>query len=115
MKRASQLTLEGCVLRLSPGDLDHEGAARQWEEIFGVGRSRDLLAFTNARLGFVRGVDDKAEGLVSITVGVNGKDELEAIFRRAREEGLQRNGWLDICGIKWFIVLSGQGERNSRL
>ena len=55
MKRSEHLSLEGCVLRLQPGDYDHEAASRQWEETFGVARSRDLLAFTNARLGFTPG------------------------------------------------------------
>ena len=31
------------------GDVDTEGAARQWAEIFDVGTSGHLLTFTNAR------------------------------------------------------------------
>ncbi|KAF2117345.1 hypothetical protein BDV96DRAFT_571935 [Lophiotrema nucula] len=115
MKRTSHLTLEGCILRLAPGEQDHEAASRQWEEIFGVPRSRDLLAFTNARLGFVPGREGETEGLVSITVGVNGKENLNGILERASKEGLCGNGWIDMCGIKWFFVLTGHGETNTRL
>ncbi|KAF9697988.1 hypothetical protein EKO04_004316 [Ascochyta lentis] len=69
MKQTAHLSLEGCVLRLQAGDHGHEAAARDWEEVFGVARSRDLLAFTNARMGFIPGRDGHPEGLVSITVG----------------------------------------------
>jgi hypothetical protein len=110
MKRTSHLTLEGCVLRLAPGNLGHEAAARQWEEVFGVGRSRDLLAFTNARLGFIRGQEGKFEGLVSVTVGVNGTKELQGILDRASTAGLCGEGWINMCGIKWYFVLTGHGQ-----
>ena len=115
MKRAAHLTLQGCVLRLAPGDSNHEGAARQWEELFGVVRSRDLLAFTNARLGFIRGQDGLHEGLVSITVGVDGVDKLEAIRARAREAGMYGSEGIDMCGVLWHFVLTGHGESTSRL
>ncbi|KAF2260672.1 hypothetical protein CC78DRAFT_536259 [Lojkania enalia] len=115
MKRSSHLTLEGCVLRLAPGDLGHEDAARQWEEIFGVGRSRDLLAFTNARLGFIPGRDRESDGLISITVGVNGKDKFNAILERARKEGLCGDGWINMCGVKWFFFLTGHEGARGRL
>ncbi|KAF2275324.1 uncharacterized protein EI97DRAFT_400161 [Westerdykella ornata] len=110
MKRSSHLSLEGCVLRLAPGDLGHEAAARQWEEIFGVGRSRDLLAFTNARLGFARGQEGMSEGLVSITVGVNGRDKLAQIWERATNLGLVEDKWINMCGVRWYLALTGQGE-----
>ncbi|KAF2680804.1 hypothetical protein K458DRAFT_445033 [Lentithecium fluviatile CBS 122367] len=109
MKRAAHLTLQGCVLRLAPGDRGHEAAARQWEHVFGVVRSRDLLAFTNARLGFVSGRDGLHEGLVSITVGVEGRDKLEAILVRASEVGLCGTGFVNMCGIRWYFVLTGHG------
>lgn len=115
MKRSQHLTLEGCVLRLAPGDVGHEAAARQWEDIFGVARSRDLLAFTNARLGFIPGQEGQPEGLVSITVGVNGKDKLEAILERAKKEGLCGDGWINMCGIKWHFVLTGYGNGKVKL
>lgn len=115
MKRASHLTLEGCVIRLAPGDLGHEAASRQWDDIFGVARSRDLLAFTNSRLGFIRGQPGEQEGLVSITVGVNGKERLEAILDRASKAGLCGNGWINMCGIKWYFSLTGHGEAKGKL
>ncbi|KAK7185931.1 hypothetical protein DPSP01_009919 [Paraphaeosphaeria sporulosa] len=110
MKRTSHLNLEGCVLRLAPGDLGHEAAARRWEEVFGVGRSRDLLAFTNARLGFVRGQDGEREGLVSVTVGVNGTREFHAILDRADKAGLCGDGWINMCGVKFYFTLTGHGQ-----
>jgi hypothetical protein len=115
MKRTQHLTLEGCVLRLQPGDHGHEAAARQWEEIFGIARSRDLLAFTNTRMGFIPGREGHADGLVSITVGVKGKDEYKAILERAGKAGICRGGWIEMCGIKWFLALTGHGESRGRL
>ena len=47
VKRRSYLHLHGDVCRLAPGDVDHEATSREWEA-FGIPRSRDLLAFTNA-------------------------------------------------------------------
>lgn len=108
MRRAAHLSLEGCVLRLQPGDYGHEAAARQWEETFGVARSRDLLAFTNARLGFVPGQYARPEGLVSITVGVRGQGRLDAILERARRAGVCENGDVNMCGVRWIFVLTGQ-------
>jgi hypothetical protein len=116
MKRSEHLSLEGCVLRLQPGDTGHEDAARQWEEIFGVGRNRDLLAFTNARLGFIPGREGQAEGLDSITVGVNGRDKLDAILARAREAGITSgNGPVEMCGIKWSFGLTGISSSKGKL
>lgn len=103
------------MLRLAPGDLGHEAAARQWEEIFGVPRSRDLLAFTNARLGFIPGQEGEAEGLVSVTVGVNGRDKLEGILERAREEGICGDGWINMCGVKWYFVLTAVDGTKGKL
>jgi hypothetical protein len=115
MKRSAHLTLEGCVLRLQPGDMDHEAAARQWEELYGVSRSRDLLAFTNTRLGFVGGREGRSEGLVSITIGVNGRDRLDAIIERARGAEVLINGRLEMCGVQWNLVLKGHGDVKSKL
>lgn len=114
MKRTAHISLEGCSLRLSSGQ-NHEEAARQWEEIFGVGRSRDMLAFTNCRLGFARAVEGKSEGLLSVTVGVNGKDKIVEIWERARELGLTEDLWVNICGVRWFFVLTGHGESKGKL
>jgi hypothetical protein len=110
MKRSTHLSLEGCVLRLQPGDYGHEAAAREWEEIFGVERSRDLLAFTNARLGFVPGQRGRPEGLISLTIGVEGRDQLDAILHRAREAGVCNNGGVQMCGVKWNFVLTGHED-----
>lgn len=110
MRRSAHLTLEGCILRLQPGDYGHEAAARQWEEIFGVARSRDLLAFTNARVGFVPGREGRTEGLVSITVGVRGQEKLDAILRRARQANVCMDGRVEICGVQWLFVLAGHEE-----
>ncbi|KAF2123533.1 hypothetical protein P153DRAFT_303653 [Dothidotthia symphoricarpi CBS 119687] len=110
MYRSRHLNLQGCVLRLQPGDYGHEDAARQWEEMFGVARSRDLSAFTNARLGFVPGREGQPEGLVSISVGVNGKETLDCIHERAREAGAFQNGCIEMCGIKWVFSLTGHSE-----
>jgi hypothetical protein len=110
MKRSAHLALEGCVLRLQPGDYGHELAARQWEDIFGVARSRDLLAFTNARMGFIPGRNCQPEGLVSITVGVETQEKLNAILERAREAGVYNDNCVDMCGIRWNFVLTGHGK-----
>lgn len=110
MRRAAHLSLEGCILRLQPGDYGHEAAARQWEEIFGVARSRDLLAFTNARMGFVPGEKGLPEGLVSITVGVRGQDKLDAILERAKKAGVYTGGEVHMCGVRWSFTLTGHEE-----
>jgi hypothetical protein len=108
MRRSAHLSLEGCILRLRPGEYDHEAAARQWEETFGVARSRDLLAFTNARMGFVPGQGGHPEGLVSITAGVSGQANLNGILERARAMGVCQNGVVNMCGVRWNFVLTGQ-------
>ena len=113
MKRTAHLTLEGCVLRLQSGDHGHEAAARQWEEIFGVARSRDLLAFTNARIGFVPGKEGHSEGLVSITVGVKGEEKLAAILNRAKQIDAFNDGHVTMCGVRWNFVLTG--HENAKL
>ncbi|KAH7069552.1 hypothetical protein BKA63DRAFT_421404 [Paraphoma chrysanthemicola] len=119
MKRTEHLSLLGCVLRLQPGDSDHEAASRQWEELFGVARSRDLLAFTNAKMGFVAGQEGQPEGLVSITVGVKGQDKLDAIVKRARDAGVYSAHGIDICGVRWYLwltgTMTGQSEAKGKL
>ncbi|KAI8931559.1 hypothetical protein NX059_011214 [Plenodomus lindquistii] len=115
MRNASHLSLQGCILRLEPGNVDHGGASRQWEEIFGVGRSRDLLAFTNARLGFVAGRKGLSEGLVSITIGVSDQEKLNALEERARAAGVHRGGHLEMCGVKWYLCLTGLSMATPKL
>ena len=92
MRRRLHLHLHGVVYRPTPGDVDHEAASREWEDVFGILRSRDILAFTNARMGFIRGVEGQPDGLVPITIGVEGQDEFNAVLDRAREEGLCGDG-----------------------
>lgn len=67
MKKHSHLHLLGALLRLAPGDVDMEGAAREWTDVFGVKMTRVLLAFTNARMGFVRGEKGREAGLESLS------------------------------------------------
>jgi hypothetical protein len=110
MKRAGHLQLVEVVCRLAPGDGETAAAARQWESIFGVkrvrDRRRDMLGFTNAKMEFVRGLEGKPEGLVSITIAVQGEEKLKGIMDRAREEGLREHGWVNMVGVKWYFVLA---------
>lgn len=116
MKKHANLSLLGCILRLAPGDIDAEGASKQWEELFGVLRNRDLLAFTNARLGFVPGSDNEPEGLANITIGVRGQDYLDGILRRAKERGLlQDGGAVRMVGIRFYLSHMGEMAEVSRL
>jgi hypothetical protein len=111
MKKYGDLHLASALLRLAPGDWDTEGASRQWETIFGVGMSRDLVAFTNARMGFVRGQEGKPEGLESITITVNGGDRMDGILQRAKEEGiLNEDGSISMLNVKWYIRYAGGGQ-----
>ena len=118
MKRHGDLFLLGAVLRLAPGDNDAEGGSKQWEALFGVTRSRDLLAFTNARMGFIPGREGQTEGLVSVTIGVKGQKRLDGIYQRAKEMGLSgEHGGIDMIGVRWHFVHLGEldGEAWSRL
>lgn len=105
MRKYSDLHLLGLLLRLEEGNVDTEGAAREWRDTFGVDMSRDLLAFTNARMGFVRGQEGKEAGLESLTIGVEGRERFDGILRKASEEGLCGDGWINMCGFKWYFVL----------
>lgn len=113
MKRCSDLRIVSAVCRLAPGDTDTEAAAQQWEEIFGVTSMNNELIFTNARLHFTEGVDDMPEGLVSITIAVEGEARFTSILNRASEEGLCGDGWINMIGVKWYLELIG--EAKSRL
>lgn len=119
MKKYAHLSLLGAVTRLIPGEGTGEEAATQWERIFGVPRSRDLCAFTNARLGFLRGQDGKPDGIESISVGVVGDRRRREVFRRAEEMGLLDGDglmkWVKMFGIKWHFVLTGEDEWDSKL
>jgi hypothetical protein len=84
--------------------------------MFGVVRSRDLLAFTNARVGFIRGAEGQPEGIVSMTIGVTGKDKLQGILDRARKAGLLgEDGWVKLLGVKWYFYLATLGEAKTKL
>lgn len=113
MKRCSHLHFIELVCRLVPDDSDTETAAKQWEEIFGVPRIRNELVFTNGRLRLTPGEEGKPEGIAMITIGVDGDDNLKAIFDRASEEGLYRDGWIDMLGVEWYFQRTG--SRNSRI
>lgn len=108
MKRHADLSLIGCTLRLPPGDLDVEGTATQWEQVFGIARSRNLLLFTNGRLDFEPGKDSQAEGLVSITIEVRGQARLNKIMERADERGLAKEGVIEMLGLHWFFRVVGE-------
>jgi hypothetical protein len=55
MRRTSHLRLLRAECRLVSGDTDVEGAARQWESLFGIRRKGNELLFRNMRLRFVGG------------------------------------------------------------
>jgi hypothetical protein len=104
MRHASYLRLVGVVLRLDPRDDDTEGAARQWEDIFGVVRRKDLICFTNARMGFVAGIKGQSEGIHSITIAVEGKERIERMLWAAQDEGLCGDGFVNMCGVRWYFI-----------
>jgi hypothetical protein len=110
MKRHSDLHLVSAVCRLAPGNSDTEAAAQRWEEVFGVPRNRDQLAFTNAQIRFVPGVEAKSEGLESITVAVEGEERMAGILDRASKDGLCGDGWINMVGVKWYFVPAGVDE-----
>jgi len=118
MRQNSVLSIQKVLLRLAPGDDDITSAAQQWSHLFGVPLD-DLgtgLQFLNARLEFVPGSLEGAEGIESITIGIVGKERLEGIVRRAKERGLWREGtWVGMCGVRWFFDLLGEEKTSSKL
>lgn len=100
MTRTAHLSLEECVLRLAPSNTNTEDAAKQWENLFGVASVNDNLSFTNARMKFIRGEEGEAEGLVSVTIGVKGRERFDGILERASKAGLCGDGWINMCGVK---------------
>ena len=114
MKRTEHLSLAGVVCRLAPGDRMSELAATQWEQTFGIPRSRDLNAFTNARLGFIAGQEGEPEGIVSITIGVKGEKRRDAIFKRAEALHLvkhEKSGrYIQMFGLRWNFTLISLDE-----
>jgi hypothetical protein len=112
MRQHSHLHLVAASIQLAPGDHDVEGAARQWEYLFGVKRAaRGEVGFTNARMLFLEGSDGEKEGLKEIVVGVEGEEKLSGLLERAGSEGLQiveepgRAGTFAILGVRWRFVL----------
>jgi hypothetical protein len=119
MRRHADLHLIGVVLRLQAGDEDTQGAARKWEDMFGVKCSGDRLIFENAELQFTKGVEGEAEGICEIIIGIDSQIKVESILARARTEGLdvvERAGCLDMLGVKWtFVEHLGRGTMKSTL
>ena len=125
MRRHSHLRLLSVDLQLASGDQDTEGAARQWESLFGLKRvERNQLAFTNASLTFLSGKDGEREGIKDIVVGVQGKEKLDRILGRASSEGLKvrredGSGIFEMLGVRWHFVSENVSEsenpRKSRL
>lgn len=105
MKNSAALHLLGCTLRLGPGDEDVNAAAQQWSDTFGIPVTRNELAFTNSRMAFVKGEQGKPEGLLSVTVGVDGKARMQGILDRASKAGLCGDGWFEMVGVRWYLVL----------
>ena len=114
MKRHGHLSLLGAVCRLAPGDWGAETAASQWEATFGVPRSRDLIQFTNARVGFLHGEEGQPEGIISISIGVKGEKKRDEIFQRAKQKGVlggdEARKWVEMLGVKWYFTLTGNDE-----
>ena len=119
MKKYGHLSLVGAVCIVAPGQGTGEEASTQWEQTFGVGRSRDLIAFTNARVGFLRGYPGEQEGIQSIGIGVLGERRREEIYKRAEEMGVLRTEfgrrWVEMIGVKWNFSVTGEDESPSKL
>ena len=92
------------TLKLAPGDADVGAATTQWQDMFGIPRSGNEMYFTNARLTFLPGSEGKVEGLNSITIAVQGRDRMAQILDRARKEGLCRDRWIEMLGVRWYFV-----------
>lgn len=116
MRKHAHLSILGTVCRIRPQDPGSELAATQWQDTFGVSRVRDLLGFTNARVGFVRGEEGKPEGIISVTVGVHGQRAKDAILARAREKDVVgADGQVEMVGVRWNFSLTGDDEFASKL
>jgi hypothetical protein len=122
MRRHSHLDLLAVSLQLAPMDYNVEGAARQWEGLFGIKRVEwGEVGFTNARMLFLEGKGGEKEGLKEIVVGVEGEEKLSGILRRARSEGLEVTeepevaGTFAMLGVRWRFVLLDEGRIKSQL
>jgi len=121
MRKSSSLTLVGALLRLAPGDEDVEGAAGQWEAIFGIprGKEKGLLSFTNMWVRFLPGEYGKKEGLDEIVIAVDERERLDGILNRARTlEGVRiHEGVVEMLGVRWRFTpaVVEFGEERSKL
>lgn len=104
MKRCSHLHINEVLCRLGPGDSDTEAAAKQWEKVFDVPRIQDKLLFTNGVVRFTAGEKGQFEGIVSITIAVEGDKKFNDILNRAREKGVCGDGFIHMLGVKWYFV-----------
>ncbi|RDW60182.1 hypothetical protein BP5796_11788 [Coleophoma crateriformis] len=105
MKRHSNLQFVQILVQLAPGDKDIMSAVKQWEQLFGVEHaSRDELQFTNCRVRFVEGCNEKMEGLVGIVLAVG--ERFDDIVEQAKKEGVwdERERCAMFLGIKWWFV-----------
>jgi hypothetical protein len=118
MRRNGDLHLLGATLRLLPGETDTQNAAGRWETIFDVKRNEESIEFTNSKIRFIKGEDGQADGIVTITIGVEGKSRLEEIFWRAKLERATSTqpACLAMLGVTWrFILVGKQGLEKSNL
>jgi hypothetical protein len=114
MKRTAHIHVVDVKFRLPMGDDGVLNAAWQWKNVFGVPLIGKTLTFTNATMEFLPGEEGKREGLESLTVAVQGKGKLVGILQRARREGILRDGFIDLCGAKWYFVYAGE-ENESKI
>lgn len=105
MKSTGHLWLRKCTLALGGGDSDTVGAAREWGDVFGLNTSKNEVVFTNARMAFVAGEEGVSEGLRDVTIGVQGRAVMDGILERARQEGICGDGWFEMVGVRWYLVL----------
>jgi hypothetical protein len=115
MKRHSNLHLLSATCRLAPGNEDTDGAARQWEDVFGVkrGTSKGQNEFVNAKLKFIPGMQGERDGLVEICIGVEGNVAWSNVLGRADRAGVLGNdGIVDMVGVRWKFVLLEGGEKS---
>jgi len=123
MRRYGHLHLLSAALQLAPGDDDINGAAKQWEELFGVQRVENgAVVFTNAKMNFLPGKEGQSEGLKEINIGVQGEEILVGILMRVRHEGLKvdegakgAGGTFEMLGVRWRFVLLSESPVKSQL
>jgi len=116
MERAADLQIAGVLCRLELGDGDVVGAARRWRDVFGTLNKGNRVVFTNAELEFLPGKEGKRPGLERVTITVRGRKRFDGILDAAREEGICGDGWINMCGVKWYFVhAGGKGKSPSRL